>query len=81
MEVCFRFGGRNGPDRLEQAAIVEPVDPFQRCVFHRLEAAPWTATIDDLGFEKPVDRLGQRLVMAVADGERGPWPRWGRVSP
>src|SRR5690606_14560537 len=55
------------PDRLEQAAVVEPVHPFEGCVFHGLEAAPGPPTVDDLGLEEPVDRLGQRVVVAVTD--------------
>jgi hypothetical protein len=45
-------------DVREQAAVVEPVDPFERGVFDRLEAAPGAAAVDDLGLEEAVDRLG-----------------------
>jgi hypothetical protein len=65
--VSLGFCGRDVPDWLEQAAVVEPVDPFQRGVFDGLEAAPWATTVDDLGLEEAVDRLGQRIVVAVTD--------------
>jgi hypothetical protein len=66
VEVGFGFGWRDVAGGLQQAAVVEPVDPVQRCVFDRLEAAPWSAAVDDLGLEEPVDRLGQGVVVAVA---------------
>ena len=43
------------------------VRPFQRRVFNGFEGAPWAATMDDFGFEQAVDRLGQRVVITVAD--------------
>jgi hypothetical protein len=63
--------GRDGADRLEQAARVVPVDPFERGEVDGFEAAPWPATADDLGLAEAVDRLGERIVVAVADGEAG----------
>jgi len=65
--VGLGFGGRDVPDGFEQATVVEPVHPFQRGVFHGLEAAPRTATMDDFGLEQAVDRLCQRVVVAVTD--------------
>jgi hypothetical protein len=41
VEVGLGFCGRDLPDGLEEAAIVEPVDPFEGCTFHGIEAAPW----------------------------------------
>ena len=67
VEVGLGFGGRHVPDGLQQAAVVEPVGPFQGCVFDGLEATPRTTAVDDLGLEQTVDRLGQRVVIAVAD--------------
>jgi len=40
-----------------QAAVVETVDPFEGCVFDGLEAAPWSAAMDDLCLEQAVDGL------------------------
>ncbi len=67
VEIGLGFCGRDVADWLEQAAVVEPVDPFERCVFDGLEASPWAATVDDFGLEQAVDRLGQRVVVAVTD--------------
>ena len=67
IEVGLGFGWRDVPDGLEETAVVEPVHPFERRVFHGLEAAPRSPAVDDLGLEQPVDRLRQRVVVAVAD--------------
>src|SRR5207253_9542218 len=61
------FGWRDVADRLEQPAVVEPVDPFERGVFHRVEIAPWTAAMDELRLEQPNDRLGHGVVVGIAD--------------
>jgi len=72
IEVGLSFCGRDVSDRLEEATVVEPVDPFEGCVFDGLEAAPRTAAVDDLRLEQAVDRLGQGIVIAVADAsDRG----------
>ena len=63
----FGFGRRDIPDRLQQPTIVEPVDPFEGCELDGLEAAPRPAPMNDLGLVEPVDRLGERVVVAVAD--------------
>jgi hypothetical protein len=65
--VGLSLSWRDVSDRLEEAAIVEPVDPFQRRVFDGLEAAPGAAAMDDFCFEKSVDGFGQGVVIAVAD--------------
>ena len=63
----FGLGGRDISDRLEQAPIVEPVDPFEGGELDGLEAAPGPAPVNDLGFVEAVDRLGERVVVGVAD--------------
>ena len=68
------------PDRLEQAAVVEPVDPFEGGIFDGLEVAPRPTTVDDLSFEEAVDRLGQRVVVAVVDAAHG-WFDAGLAQP
>ena len=67
----FRFGGRDVADRLEQATVVEPVDPFEDGELDGFEIAPRPSAMDELGFEQPVDRLGQDIVVAVADTADG----------
>ncbi len=61
------FGRRNVADALQQPAMVEPVDPLQRRELDGLEAPPWTAPVDDLRLVEAVDRLGESVVVAVAD--------------
>ena len=54
-------------DRLQQAAVVEPVDPFEGRVFDGLERAPRTLAPYHFCFVEPVDRFGQGVVVAIAD--------------
>ena len=63
--VCLSFCGRDVADGLEQAAMVEPVDPFERGQFDSLAGLPGPA-VDHLGFVQAIDRLGQGIVVAVA---------------
>jgi hypothetical protein len=71
MEVGLGFCGRDVPDRLKETAVVEPVHPFEGGVFDGFVAAPRAASVDDFGFEEAVDRLGERVVIAVADAAHG----------
>ena len=54
------------PDGLRQAAVVEPVGPFERGVLDGFESSPRSAPMDQFSFEEPVDCLGEGAV-AVAD--------------
>lgn len=54
------LGWRDVPDRREQAAVVEPVDPFEGRELDGFERAPWPPRSDELG-------LGQAL--GVSDRE------------
>lgn len=66
------LGGRHVADRFEQSAGVEPIDPFEGGELDRLEGAPWSTAMDQLGLEQTVDRLGQGVVVAVPDAaDRG----------
>src|SRR6266498_2058179 len=59
-------------DRLEEPAVVEPVDPLQGGVLDVVDALPGAAPADQLGLVKPDDRLGERVVVGVATGtDRG----------
>ncbi len=62
VEIGLCFGRRDVPDRLEQTAVVEPVDPFEGGIFDGFEVAPRSATVDDLGLEEAADRLGQGVL-------------------
>src|SRR4051812_26258415 len=61
------LGGRDVPDRLEKAAVVEPVDPFESGKLDGFEAAPGAAPMDHLGFVEAVDGFGEGIVVAVTD--------------
>ena len=66
------LGWRDIADGSEQAAVVEPVDPFEGGELHCLEALPWPAPVDHLGLEQAVDGLGEGVVIGVADAaDRG----------
>lgn len=52
--------------RLEQPPVIELVYPFERSELHRLEILQRSARPDDLGFEQPNDRFGERVVVGVA---------------
>jgi hypothetical protein len=47
--------------------VVEPVDPLQPGELDSFERSPWSSPMDDLGLVKVIDRLGQSVVIAVAD--------------
>jgi hypothetical protein len=51
--------------------LFKPVDPFQGGELDRVERAPWSAPMNDLGFVEAVDGLGQGVVIAVADAADG----------
>src|SRR5688572_30442834 len=57
---------RNVTDGLEQASIVEPVDPFQSCELDILCVSPGAAAMNDLGLVQPVDRFRECVVVGVA---------------
>lgn len=47
------------PIGIEDAAIVEPINLFQRGILYGFETPPWSAPVNGLRFETTVDRLGQ----------------------
>ena len=63
----FGSNRRDVADRLEWPTMIEPVNLFERGTFDSFEAAPGSAPVDHLGFVETVDRLGQSVVVAVAD--------------
>jgi hypothetical protein len=63
----FGFGGWDISDRLQEASIVEPIDPFEGCELDGLEASPRSTPMDDLGLVEAIDRLGERVVVGIAD--------------
>ena len=67
----LELGRRNQPDGLEKAPVIEPVDPFERGEFDRLDMPPGTAAPDDLGPEQADHRFGQGVVIRVAGAADG----------
>jgi len=67
----FVFRWRQVADRFEQPAVVEPVDPFEHRVLDGIDVAPGPAPADDLGLEEADHRLGERVVVGVADAADG----------
>ena len=66
------LGGRHVADQFKQAAGVEPIDSLEGGELDRLEGSPRRTAMDHLGLEQAVDRLGQGVVVAVADAaDRG----------
>ena len=65
--ACFGFGGWNVADGFKQAPVVEPVHPFQGGELDGFQSAPWSAAPDHLGLVEAVDRLGQGVVIGIAD--------------
>ena len=59
--VRFGFSGRNIADRLEEAPVIEPVDPFQGGKLDCLDAPPGAAPADHLGLEQADNRLGEGI--------------------
>ena len=48
--------------------MVEPVDVGHGGELDVIESAPWSLPVDQLPLVEPVERLGQRVVVAVALG-------------
>ena len=47
--------------------MVEPVYPFQRRELDGFERAPLCSSMDELGLIEAIDRLGESVVVAIAD--------------
>lgn len=63
----FGLGRRLVSDRLEDPAVVEPIDPLEGCELHRFEALPRAAGSNHLGLVQPDDGLGQGVVVRIAN--------------
>ena len=71
IEAGLCFGGRDVADGFEQAAIIEPVDPFESGELDGFEVSPRASPVDHLGLEEPDHGFGERVVVAVADAAHG----------
>ena len=65
---------RHIADRLQESTVIEPVDPFQRCVFHGFQMPPGTATVNHFGLVESDNRFrraaGALTASRSADGSR-----------
>ena len=77
--VCLSLCRRDVADGLEQAVVAKPGHPFQRGELDRLLGLPGRVPVDQLCLVQAIDRLGQRVVVAVAlAAQRGLDTRLGR---
>jgi hypothetical protein len=63
--VCLSFCRWDVADGFEQSLVVEPGHPFQCGHLDVFAGLPGRAAMDQLGLVEPVDRLGERIVVAV----------------
>ena len=67
-------------DALQEPPVIEPVDPFERGVFDGIEGLPWSAPMNEFGLEQTDNRLGQCVVVTVANtADRGLQTRLGEA--
>ena len=67
-EVAFLgLGRRDEADGLQQPAIIEPIHPLEGCELDGLEVTPRSASMDDLSLVEAIDRLGEGVVVRVAE--------------
>ena len=64
----LELGGRDVADRLGESSVIEPVGPLERAELDVVDAFPRAASTDQLALVEPNDRLGERVVVAVALG-------------
>src|SRR4051812_10995734 len=65
--ALLSFGRRYVADGLQEPPVVEPVHPFQRRELDGFERPPRPTSMDDLSFVETIDRLGESIVVIVAD--------------
>jgi hypothetical protein len=72
MVAFLGLGWRHIADRLEEATIVEPVDPLESGELDGFQQTPWAASTDELSLEQAMDGFGERVVVAIANAsDRG----------
>lgn len=71
IEAPFGFGWWDVSDRPEEAALVEPIHPFQGLPFYRVRRLPGPEAMDDLGLKQADDRLSERVIVAITDAADG----------
>lgn len=51
--------------------MIEPIDPFERRVFHGIDVPPRTTLMDHFRLVEPDDRLSEGVVVRVANAADG----------
>ena len=69
--VCFELRGWDSAEVVKDAAVVEPVDPFEGGDFEVFEAAPGSFVSHEFGLVEAVDGLGESVVVGIAAGADG----------
>ena len=64
--VCFGFGRWDVADGLQQPLMIEPGHPFKGRQLEGFFGLPRSPAVVQFSFLKPVDRFGQRVIVAVA---------------
>ena len=72
--VLIGFGRRDVADGLQEPPVVELIRPFEGGELDRLERSPRSTPVDDFGLVEAIGRLGQRVVVAIADIPRATAP-------
>ena len=72
--ACLGFGRRDVADGLQEPPVVELIRPFEGGELDRLERSPRSTPVDDFGLVEAIGRLGQRVVVAIADIPRATAP-------
>ena len=64
LTVCCRIlDWGDMPNRLKQPAIIEPVHPIERGMFHLFHPSPGALVVNPLRHVQPDDCLGQPIVI------------------
>ena len=65
--LLFEFHRWDVPDRLEQPSVVEPIHPFESRELKLLDVPPRPTPADHLRLVQADDRLGESVVVRVAE--------------
>ncbi len=67
----LELGGRDHADLPVEPALVEPVHVLKGSVLDVVESPPGSVVANHLRFVEPVERFGQRVVVAIPAGANG----------
>ncbi len=73
--AVFELRWRDAAEFVEEAAVVEPVDPFEGGEFEVVEAAPGACVADEFGLVESDDRFGESVVVALTGQSGLGWKR------